>query len=71
MAPGTGGAEAEMGLHLLLGAMDAALIKLACPHCTKVQLRAREPAGHNYRCKQCHKLFSREDGEQAYREHKR
>jgi transposase-like protein len=60
-----------MGIHILAGALKAALIELACPHCGEKQLRARAEVGRRYRCKHCQRLFSRADGEQALAKRKR
>lgn len=56
-----------MGIHLLLGALKAGSIALKCPHCGEVQLRARRPRGQDVRCRNCHKLFRREEGETKQR----
>jgi len=39
-----------------------ALVQLQCPHCNAAQARAREKAGHVYRCRDCHRSFTREEG---------
>ena len=57
-----------MGIHLLLGALKAGSVELKCPHCGEVQVRARRPRGHDVRCRNCHKLFRREEGEKTYRQ---
>jgi len=38
------------------------LIELKCPHCHKLQLRARKAKGVDYICKFCHTVFKREEG---------
>jgi transposase-like protein len=50
-------------------ALAAALIKLACPHCAEVQARARKARGERYRCRKCHRLFTRAEGEAALKRH--
>jgi transposase-like protein len=56
-------------MPFFIGAMArAALVKLACPHCGKVQARARKPLHERYRCRYCHKLFTREEGEKQERD---
>ncbi len=45
------------------GAIKGAIIKLACPHCSEMQLRARAHHGGRYRCRRCNKLFTKEEGE--------
>jgi hypothetical protein len=55
-----------LGMVLIYGAAAAAaLIKLACPHCGEVQARPRKPKGERYRCRKCHHLFTREQGQAA------
>jgi len=50
----------------IFGAATAAtVVKLACPHCGEVQARARKPKGERYRCRNCCRLFTREQGEEA------
>ena len=39
-----------------------ALLQLRCPHCDVLQARAREKAGHTYRCRECKRPFTREKG---------
>jgi len=48
---------------ILGGAIAGSLLKLACPHCKHVQVRARAHHGERYRCKKCRKLFTKEEGE--------
>jgi transposase-like protein len=52
-------------------AASAALIRLACPHCGTVQARARKPKGERYRCRKCHHLFTRDEGEAAAKRKRR
>jgi DNA-directed RNA polymerase subunit RPC12/RpoP len=44
------------------GASRAAVLELRCPHCGVVQARAREKEGTSYRCRECHREFTREEG---------
>lgn len=39
-----------------------ALLQLRCPHCDVLQARAREKVGHTYRCRECKRSFTREEG---------
>lgn len=39
-----------------------AILQLRCPHCDALQARAREKAGHVYRCRDCNRSFTREEG---------
>jgi transposase-like protein len=43
-------------------ASRGAVLELRCPHCGIVQARAREKADVNYRCKSCHRPFTRDEG---------
>lgn len=45
----------------------ASVVGLKCPHCSKVQVRARHRAGLPIRCLQCSTSFSRARGEDLYR----
>jgi transposase-like protein len=42
---------------LVINSALAATLKLTCPHCHYVQLRARKPKGTRYACRKCHKRF--------------
>jgi DNA-directed RNA polymerase subunit RPC12/RpoP len=44
------------------GASRGAVLELRCPHCGVVQARAREKAGTTYRCRECKREFTREEG---------
>jgi transposase-like protein len=39
-----------------------AILQLRCPHCDVLQARAREKEGHSYRCRECKRAFTREEG---------
>ena len=52
------------------GAIGAFILGLKCPHCGKVQARARRPRDRPIRCRACRKTFSRAEGEVLYREWK-
>lgn len=42
----------------------ATLVRVACPHCKEVQARVRKMPHERYRCRRCHKTFTRQEGEQ-------
>jgi len=44
-----------MVIFATAGAVAGATVRVKCPHCGKVQLRARER--HHFRCHDCHKAF--------------
>ncbi len=44
-----------MVIFATVGAAVGATVRVKCPHCGKVQLRAREK--HHLRCSACHKAF--------------
>jgi transposase-like protein len=52
-------------MAVFTGGAVGTLILLRCPHCRAKQARARKPGGGKtrYRCRECHKSFSRADGE--------
>jgi transposase-like protein len=52
-------------MAVFTGGAIGALIVLKCPHCRDKQARARKPGGSSvkYRCRKCHKSFSRGEGE--------
>lgn len=47
-------------MMLVIKSTLAATLKLTCPHCHSVQLRARKPKGTRYACRRCHKRFALE-----------
>jgi transposase-like protein len=49
-----------MAIFVTVGAAVGATVRVKCPHCGKVQVRAR--ARHHYRCNACHKAFDTEKG---------
>ena len=58
-------------MPFFIGAMArAAMVKLTCPHCGKAQARARKPLPARYRCHQCHRIFTREEGGKKARPHR-
>lgn len=44
-----------MAIFVTVGAAVGATVRVKCPHCGKVQVRAR--GQHHYRCHDCHKAF--------------
>ena len=44
-----------MVIFATAGAVAGATVRVKCPHCGKVQLRARDK--HHYRCSSCHRAF--------------
>jgi transposase-like protein len=44
-----------MAIFATIGAVVGATVRVKCPHCGRVQVRARER--HHYRCHDCHKAF--------------
>ncbi len=44
-----------MAIFATVGAVIGATVRVKCPHCGKLQLRAREK--HHFRCNACHKAF--------------
>jgi transposase-like protein len=52
-------------MAVFTGGAVGALILLRCPNCRVQQARARKPGGGSgkYRCRKCHKTFSRAEGE--------
>ncbi|MFO0571706.1 MAG: hypothetical protein U0263_39140 [Polyangiaceae bacterium] len=54
-------------MAVFTGGALGALVKLRCPHCHELQVRARKPSGSRYACRKCHKRFDREAGEEAAR----
>jgi hypothetical protein len=49
-----------MAIFVAVGAAIGATVRLKCPHCGKVQARAREK--HHFRCTACHKAFDTDKG---------
>ena len=49
-----------MAISATVGAAVGATVRVKCPHCGKVQVRARER--HHYRCSACHKAFDTDKG---------
>jgi transposase-like protein len=50
---------------ILHSTLRAALLKLVCPHCRTPQSRAAKPRDERYRCRKCHKLFTRREAERS------
>jgi transposase-like protein len=44
------------------GASRGAVLALRCPHCGERQARERKNQGASYRCRRCHRCFTREEG---------
>jgi transposase-like protein len=44
-----------MAIFAAVGGALGATVRVKCPHCGKVQVRAR--GQHHYRCHDCHKAF--------------
>lgn len=52
---------------LVKSTLDATL-RLTCPHCHKLQLRAKKPGKDDvYACKHCHKRFKLKDAKRHAR----
>lgn len=47
---------------IFLGAAGAAIVKLRCPACAHIDVRARRPAGESYECRNCGERFTQEQG---------
>ena len=56
-------------MAIFVGGAVGTLVALRCPHCKEVQARAKKPGGGRaqYRCRNCHRVFSREEGEESMR----
>lgn len=51
-------------MALFTGGAQGTLLRLVCPSCGEVQVRARKPEGNRakYRCRKCFTTFTREAG---------
>lgn len=51
-------------MALFVGGAQGTLLRLKCPRCGEVQVRARKPGGGRakYRCRRCFTTFTREAG---------
>ena len=49
------------------GGVLAAMVRLVCPHCREVQVRARKRRRAVYVCRKCRKHFTREGAEDSVR----
>jgi len=51
-------------MALFTGGAQGTLLRLKCPKCGEVQVRARKPEGvrAKYRCRKCFTTFTREAG---------
>lgn len=51
-------------MALFTGGAQGTLVRLKCPGCGEVQVRARKPEGKRakYRCRRCFTTFTREAG---------
>lgn len=60
-------------MAVFTGGAVGTLILLRCPECREKQARARKPGGGSvkYRCRKCHKTFSRAQGEAELKAHPR
>ena len=60
-------------MAIFVGDVVGGLAELRCPHCKQIQTRAKKPGGAHaqYRCGNCHRVFSRREGEQAMRPRER
>jgi len=56
------GATYSGGVPIFSGASRGAVLALECPHCGVLQARAREKEGTTYRCRDCKREFTREEG---------
>jgi transposase-like protein len=45
-------------MMLILKGVADATVKLKCPHCGKLQLRAKKERAAGYLCRACHKRFT-------------
>jgi transposase-like protein len=55
-------ARYDRSVAIFGAASRGAVLELRCPHCGIVQARARDKADVTYRCKSCHRPFTREQG---------
>lgn len=44
------------------GAVLGTFVRLTCPHCGEVQVRARRPPTTRVECRKCHRDFALSDG---------
>ncbi len=49
-----------MAIFVAVAGVRGATVRVKCPHCGKVQVRAREK--HHFRCNACHRPFDTDKG---------